>query len=84
MLNISRSYLFRLFKKYANCNTEEYMLSLRIGRAKHYLKVTNFPIADIANMVGYPNPASFYRMFKRIEGVTPNEWRATNQKNTMK
>lgn len=75
-LNISRSYLFRLFKKYANCSAEEYILSLRIGRAKHYLSATDFPIADIANMVGYLIPASFYRMFKRIEGITPNEWRA--------
>ncbi|MEE1315321.1 MAG: AraC family transcriptional regulator [Faecalimonas sp.] len=75
-LNISRSYLFRLFKKYANCSVEEYILSLRIGRAKHYLSATNFPISDIANMVGYLIPASFYRMFKRIEGITPNEYRA--------
>ncbi|MEE1315322.1 MAG: AraC family transcriptional regulator [Faecalimonas sp.] len=73
--NISRSYLFRIFKKYANTNVEDYLISLRIQHAKRLLTATDFSVATIANLVGYPNITSFYRVFKRIEKKTPNEWR---------
>ncbi len=79
-INISRSYLFRIFKKYADTSVEEYLLKLRIQHAKKLLATTDFPTTSIANLVGYTNLSSFYRMFKRIEHVTPSEWRELHKK----
>ena len=74
-LNISRSYLFRIFKKYTGSSAEEYLLSFRLQQAKKLLSTTELPASTIAQLIGYVNSTSFYRMFKRMEGMSPKEWR---------
>lgn len=79
-LNISRSYLFRIFKKYTDTNISDYLTSVRLQHAKHLLSTTEHSTNNISQLVGYINPTSFYRMFKRMENVTPSEWRLIHQK----
>lgn len=43
--------------------------------AKHLLHSTSLPVLEVAARLGYADPASFARAFKRWSGVTPREWR---------
>lgn len=73
--NISRSYIYKLFKQYLDISPSEYLENYRIERACSYLKESDIPINDIACLVGYAEAASFFRMFKKKTGLTPHEYR---------
>lgn len=53
------------------------MLTLRMNRAADLLQNTSQKITVIANEVGYSDPLTFTKMFKRIKGMSPSEWRHT-------
>lgn len=57
----------------------EYVQSLRIEEAKQILETTNDPIDDVAMNVGYGEPNSFRRLFKRTTGITPHQYRVRFQ-----
>jgi YesN/AraC family two-component response regulator len=54
----------------------DYLLSLRLKHAKILLSNSNYSITEISQMVGYFNPASFIRIFKKYEGMPPGQYRA--------
>lgn len=74
-LNMNRSYLYRVFKKYSNTSIEDYIIFLRIRKAKVLLLDNTNTLTNIAEQVGYENYTSFNRAFKRIEGISPQEYR---------
>ncbi|MEO9875019.1 MAG: helix-turn-helix domain-containing protein [Anderseniella sp.] len=53
----------------------DYVQSLRIEEAKQMLETTGDVIDDIAALVGYDEPSSFRRLFKRTTGITPHQYR---------
>lgn len=53
----------------------DYVQSLRIEEAKQMLETTDRPIDDIALDVGYEDPNSFRRLFKRTTSITPSQYR---------
>ncbi|TBL77250.1 response regulator transcription factor [Paenibacillus thalictri] len=77
-LQMDPSYLSRLFKQETGMNFIDYLLSLRIKHAKVLLLTTNGSVGEISQQVGYFNAASFIRIFKKFEGVTPGQYRAAN------
>ena len=52
-----------------------YVQSLRIEEAKQMLETTDDAIDDIASIIGYEEPNSFRRLFKRTTGITPHQYR---------
>ncbi|MEH7119752.1 response regulator [Neobacillus vireti] len=72
---ISREYISRKFKQEFNVNISDYVVKIRMERAKALLKNSGLKIYDIANMVGYHDDKYFRKVFKKVEGVTPNEYR---------
>ena len=72
---ISREYISRKFKQEFNVNISDYVVKIRMERAKSLLKNSELKIYDIANMVGYQDDKYFRKVFKKVEGVTPNEYR---------
>ena len=76
--NLSRSYIYKLFRQYLDVSPSEYLDGFRIGRACSYLMETKAAISDIAHSVGYSETASFFRAFKRKTGMTPHEYRVKN------
>src|SRR5690606_10359804 len=52
-----------------------YIQSLRIEEAKHILETAATPIDEIACEVGYADTASFRRLFRRLVGMTPGDYR---------
>lgn len=52
-----------------------YVQSLRIEEAKQLLETSEGPIEEIAGQVGYEDTASFRRLFRRLVGMTPGDYR---------
>ncbi|MDF2668521.1 MAG: hypothetical protein K0R67_827 [Paenibacillus sp.] len=74
-LNLSRSYLSTYFREKTGMTFTDYLNELRIIRAKEMLCERDVRIQDVAKRIGYHNVNSFIRMFKRISGLTPGEFR---------
>lgn len=76
---VTPQYLTRLFRRYLNCSTYEYLTSFRIGKAKELL-ITNprLEIQDIARRTGFTDPSHFIAIFKKAVGTTPLEFRRLN------
>ena len=52
----------------------QYILNLRIAKAKELLQNKGIKIQSVAQAVGYDDPAYFVRKFKQATGVTPTEY----------
>lgn len=73
---ISREYISRRFKQEFNVTISDYILNIRMRKAKALLENNDLKIYEIANMIGYQDDKYFRKVFKKIEGITPNEYRA--------
>jgi AraC-like DNA-binding protein len=59
----------------AGCSPKDYLLGVRLGRAKELLAATELPVAAVARRVGYDDPAYFSRLFTRRVGMAPVRFR---------
>jgi len=75
LFGTSGKYLSRFIRNALGIPFQQYLSNLRIGKAKELMRNTSRPIHDIAGMVGFNNRNTFIRMFKKLEGVTPSEYR---------
>lgn len=76
MVYLTPSYLSKLFKQETGMTITDYLIEVRIKKAKLLLKhSSDMKIHEIGSEVGYPDPAYFNKLFKRMVGVTPNEYR---------
>lgn len=71
----SPSSLNRMFKNETGLSPIEYLIKLRIRKARHMLLFTNDTIAEIAEQCGYENTAYFSNAFKKNCGLSPTEYR---------
>ncbi|MCG7378597.1 response regulator [Paenibacillus sp. ACRSA] len=69
------SYLSRLFKQEMGINLSEYIDDCRIRKAKELLHKTDLMVREVALQVGYEAAHSFTRLFKKLTGMTPQEYR---------
>ncbi|ELS52493.1 putative transcriptional regulator [Streptomyces viridochromogenes Tue57] len=60
----------------AGRSPKDYMLGIRLGRAKELLAATELPVAAVARRVGHDDPAYFSRLFTRRVGTAPVRFRA--------
>lgn len=72
---ISSKYVSQLFKEEFGEKFIDYLAKVRVGKAKTWLVVTDMPIQEIAVKVGYLHSFSFIRLFKKIVGMTPGDYR---------
>ena len=72
---INRSYCSHLFKKVTGNNFVDYVNSIRIEKAEALLIHTDKKMYQIAKVVGYDNAKYFFRIFKKVVGVTPEQFR---------
>ena len=79
MFNIDRTYFYKLFKEHTGLSPEKYIVSLRIHRAKLLVSSTELPMTTICRLVGYENYPPFFSMFKKIVGISPNQYREQTQ-----
>lgn len=79
-LGFNSAYFSTLFKKETGKTFSEYLIKLRISRARNLLTDTSDPVADISEQVGYTDLKYFSKIFKRETGLTPSEYRKLYQK----
>ena len=65
----------RRFKSATGYAPLDYVQTLRIEEAKQMLETTENAIDEIASQVGYEEPNSFRRLFKRTTGISPHQYR---------
>ena len=73
--NMSTSWFIRNFKQYTGSTPMQYILSVRIHNAEALLKSNMYNVTEIANIIGYDNPLYFSRIFKKIKGLSPSEYK---------
>ena len=71
---MSKSYLSSKIKSNFRTSLNKYILKKRIEKAKTLLETANIKICEISEMVGYSDPNYFSRVFKKTEGVSPEEY----------
>lgn len=74
-LHYSDAYFCKFFKNNFDKNFIVYLSELRIEKAKELLADLTVNIKDIGQKVGYRDSSYFTKVFKRITGVTPSEYR---------
>ncbi len=74
-IGFNPAYFSSLFKKETGKNFMEYVMELRIHNSKQLLIQTTKDIADIAMEVGYTDLKYFSKLFKKISGLNPSEFR---------
>lgn len=77
-LNISRSYLYRLFKEHYKTSIKGYIMDLKLKKAVEFIENKKISIGDISRSVGFEDPLYFSRAFKKKFGVSPLEYRKNN------
>lgn len=73
--NMSVSNFLRLFKKSTGTTPLHYKLTLRIQMAENLLVASDYSISQIAQIVGFTDKLYFSRIFKKINSVSPSEYR---------
>jgi transcriptional regulator GlxA family with amidase domain len=69
----------RRFRAATGYSPLAYVQSLRIEEAKHLLETGNKPVEEVAQEVGYADLASFRRLFRRLAGMSPGDYRRNLQ-----
>jgi transcriptional regulator GlxA family with amidase domain len=72
---ISRRHFVRRFKEATGNTPQEYLQRVRVEAAKRELERSTIPFARIAESMGYEDLGSFRRLFARVTGVSPSEYR---------
>jgi len=80
----SESYLSRIFKNRTGVNISEYIGMVRMELAKKRLLATDESIAEIALSTGFSDPNYFSRVFSRIVGLSPTEFRRLPRQGNVK
>ena len=74
-LHISYYHLSHIFKEKMGVSPHNYMIDLRISEATRLLINTQYPICDIANMVGYTSQSRFFAQFRKFKNLSPLQFR---------
>ncbi|NHN35654.1 helix-turn-helix domain-containing protein, partial [Paenibacillus agricola] len=74
-LNISVGYLSVYIKEKTGANFSDHINVIRVHKAKELLSDNELSVQDISLMIGYRNVTSFIRMFKKMIGMPPGEYR---------
>jgi two-component system response regulator YesN len=75
MFYFNASYFGSLFKSYTGTTFGQYLLKVRINKAREYLKNPVSKVYEVASMAGYSDPKYFIRVFKNEVGLSPDEYR---------
>lgn len=74
-IGLHRSYLYTLFKQELHRSPQEYLIQFRINKACELMKKEELPIGYIAHSVGYEDPLLFSKVFKKVMGKSPSQYR---------
>ncbi len=74
-VGFNATYFSTLFKRETGQNFTDYLTELRIGKAKELLCADMLSVQDVAGQVGYQDLKYFSRLFKKMTGVSPSDYK---------
>lgn len=72
---INKFYLSKIFKEIYGTTVNNYLISKRITRAKQLLRFTDMTVDEISITIGMGDANYFSRMFRKVESISPREYR---------
>jgi two-component system, response regulator YesN len=75
IVSMSPKYLSKVFSEITGISFVNYKLKIKIQKAKEFLDDTEMTVSQISDKLAFQNPESFMRIFKKITGRTPSEYR---------
>lgn len=75
LFHINSAHLSETFKNYVGQNFSDYLVKVRMDKARQFLRDRQLKIIDVANLVGFSNSGYFSTVFKKHVGQTPIEFR---------
>ena len=76
---LNPQYMVRLFRKQEGISILEYITNTRVSMACDLLRETDYSINQVAGLVGYANYSYFSRVFKKITGKSPQEYKKESE-----
>lgn len=73
--NITTSYICIIFKKQYQKTINQYINEKRIEKSIEYLEHSDRKIKEISSLIGFPDANYFIKVFKKVTGTTPKEYR---------
>ncbi|SHH52778.1 AraC family transcriptional regulator [Clostridium grantii] len=73
-LNMSYSYLGRLFKSETGTTINRYHMELKVREVINLMQTTNLTLSEISDKLNYPNPYYLSRIFKKVVGMSPRDY----------
>lgn len=73
--NLSPSHFGALFRRETGMAPHQWLLSLRMNLARELLAATTMPVGEVAARIGYPDQRYFARVFRKMVGISPSEYR---------
>ena len=74
-MNYSEAYFSKLFKQCFQKNFTAYLTEFRVNEAKRQLRQPTINVKDVGKAVGYADSNYFTKVFRRITGMSPTEYR---------
>jgi len=74
-IGLDRSYMWSIFNEILHTSPQQFLINFRIDKACELMKKKNLSIADISRSVGYQDPLTFSKTFKKIKGIPPSKYR---------
>lgn len=81
MVHISKYYLAHTFQEEFHTSPISYLIARRIQESRFLLRETDLSLSQIAQILGFSSLSYFSQSFRRLEGVSPIEYRKHRQKN---
>lgn len=79
-VSLNYTYFSQAFKAYTGLSFVQYVKRLRVTEAKKLLECQGGKIYEIAANVGFDNAKHFNKVFRELEGMTPQQFRVQNQR----
>lgn len=76
MAHMSPFAFSRYFKKYSGSGFVEYLNKVRMNKAGHLLRETEYQVHEIATQCGFSSISNFNKQFRKTEGLAPRDYRA--------
>ena len=79
---ISERTLLRRFKQATGFTPKQYIIQMKVEKAKQSMEQGRISIEKISNDLGYSDASNFIKVFKKISGITPSEFKTKQKENT--
>ncbi len=79
LVHVNKYYMVHSFTKEYGISPINYLISRRIEESKYLLSDTDHSLSQISHMLGFSSPSYFSQSFRRLEGMSPMEFRRSSR-----